>query len=105
MSIVRFENVSLAYGLRPLLDEVNFAIEEKQKICLLGRNGEGKSSLMSLLTKATLPDSGELNFQKGVKIGALPQSLPEADDRSVYDLVAEGLEDLGQYLKEYNSLL
>lgn len=105
MSIVRFENVSLAYGLRPLLDEVNFAIEEKQKICLLGRNGEGKSSLMRLLTKATLPDSGELNFQKGVKIGALPQSLPEADDRSVYDLVAEGLEDLGQYLKEYNSLL
>lgn len=105
MSIVRFENVSLAYGLRPLLDKVNFAIEEKQKICLLGRNGEGKSSLMNLLTKAILPDSGELNFQKGVKVGALPQSLPEADDRSVYDLVAEGLEDLGQYLKEYNGIL
>tara|TARA_R110002072_G_scaffold24747_3_gene83687 strand:+ start:24161 stop:26107 length:1947 start_codon:yes stop_codon:yes gene_type:complete len=105
MSIARFENVSLAYGLRPLLDKVNFAIEEKQKICLLGRNGEGKSSLMNLLTKAILPDSGELNFQKGVKVGALPQSLPEADDRSVYDLVAEGLEDLGQYLKEYNGIL
>ena len=105
MSIARFENVSLAYGLRPLLDKVNFAIEEKQKICLLGRNGEGKSSLMNLLTKGILPDSGELNFQKGVKVGALPQSLPEADDRSVYDLVAEGLEDLGQYLKEYNGIL
>ena len=105
MSIVRFENVSLAYGLRPLLDEVNFAIEEKQKICLLGRNGEGKSSLMGLLIRAILPDSGELNFQKSMKIGALPQSLPEADDRTVYDLVAEGLEELGQYLLEYNALL
>lgn len=105
MSIVRFENVSLAYGLRPLLDQVSFAIEEKQKICLLGRNGEGKSSLMSLLTQSAYPDSGELNFQKGTKIGALPQSLPEADDRSVFDVVAEGLEELGEYLREYHSLL
>lgn len=105
MSIVRLENVSLAYGLRPLLDNVNFAIEDKQKICLLGRNGEGKSSLMSLLIKSSLPDSGEVNFQKGVKVGALPQSLPEADDRSVYDLVAEGLDELGQYLREYHILL
>lgn len=105
MSIVRLENVSLAYGLRPLLDKVNFAIEEKQKICLLGRNGEGKSSLMNLLIKSTLPDSGEVNFQKGVKVGALPQSLPEADDRSVYDIVAEGLDELGGYLSEYYALL
>tara|TARA_R110001599_G_scaffold42276_1_gene127472 strand:- start:3923 stop:5908 length:1986 start_codon:yes stop_codon:yes gene_type:complete len=105
MSIVRLENVSLAYGLRPLLDNVNFAIEEKQKICLLGRNGEGKSSLMSLLIKSSLPDSGEVNFQKGIKVGALPQSLPEADDRSVYDVVAEGLDELGGYLREYFALL
>ena len=105
MSIVRFENVSLAYGLRPLLDHVNFAIEENQKICLLGRNGEGKSSLMSLLTKASIPDSGDIFFQKGIKVGALPQDLPEADDRSVYDLVAEGLEQVGSALKEYHHLL
>lgn len=105
MSIVRLENVSLAYGLRPLLDQVNFAIEENQKICLLGRNGEGKSSLMSLLIKNTFPDSGELYFQKGIKVGALPQDLPEADDRSVYDLVAEGLEGVGDALAEYHHLL
>ena len=105
MSIVRLENVSLAYGLRPLLDQVNFAIEESQKICLLGRNGEGKSSLMSLLIKNSFPDSGEIYFQKGIKVGALPQDLPEADDRSVYDLVAEGLEGVGDALKEYHHLL
>lgn len=105
MSIVRLENVSLAYGLRPLLDKVNFAVEEKQKICLLGRNGEGKSSLMSLLIKSTLPDSGEVNFQKGVRVGALPQSLPAADDRSVFDVVADGLDELGAYLRDYHALL
>jgi ATP-binding cassette subfamily F protein uup len=105
MSIVRLENVSLAYGLRPLLDHVNFSIEENQKICLLGRNGEGKSSLMRLLIKSALPDSGEIYFQKGIKVGALPQDLPEADDRSVYDLVAEGLEQVGAALREYHHLL
>jgi len=70
MSIVRLENVSLAYGLRPLLDNVNFAIEEKQKICMLGRNGEGKYYLMSLMTKSYLPDSGEVNLQKGYQGGS-----------------------------------
>lgn len=105
MSIVRLENVSLAYGLRPLLDHVSFAIEEKQKICLLGRNGEGKSSLMSLLIKKTLPDSGDIFFQKGIKIGSLPQDLPEADEKTVFELVAEGLEEIGTVLKNYHHLL
>jgi len=105
MSIVRFENVSLAYGHRPLLDEVSFAVEEGQKICLLGRNGEGKSSLMSLMSKFFGPDSGDVIFQKGLKVGSLPQSLPEADEKSVFDVVAEGLSDVGLLLTEYHNLL
>jgi len=105
MSIVRFENVSLAYGHRPLLDEVSMAIEEGQKICLLGRNGEGKSSLMSLLSKEALPDSGDIIFQKGLKVGDLPQSLPDADERSVFDVVAEGLPGVGELLAQYHGLL
>jgi ATP-binding cassette subfamily F protein uup len=105
MSIIRFENVSLAYGHRPLLDNVTFAIEEGQKICLLGRNGEGKSSLMSLLMKSSDPDSGVINFQKGLKVGALPQSMPDADERNVFDVVAEGLPEIGQVLSEYHHLI
>jgi ATP-binding cassette subfamily F protein uup len=105
MSIIRFENVSLAYGHRPLLDDVTFAIEEGQKICLLGRNGEGKSSLMSLLMKSSEPDSGLINFQKGLKVGALPQSMPDADERNVFDVVAEGLPEIGQVLSEYHHVI
>ena len=52
MSLVRLEKVSLAYGHKPLLNEVDFVIEAGERICLLGRNGEGKSSMMSLLTKS-----------------------------------------------------
>ena len=103
MSIVRFENVSLAYGLRPLLDEVSLAIEAGEKICLLGRNGEGKSSFMRLLDKEIEPDSGVIIFEKGLKVGSLPQSLPDADSRSVFDVVAEGLSGIGHTLAQSNA--
>jgi len=105
MSIVRFENVCLAYGLRPLLDEVSLAIEPGEKVCLLGRNGEGKSSLMRLLTKEIEPDSGTLIFEKGLKVGALPQSLPDADECSVFDVVSEGLAEIGCVLAQYHALI
>lgn len=105
MSIVRLEKVSLAYGLKPLLDNVDFSMEASQRICLLGRNGEGKSSLMKLLTKEIEPDLGEIIFEKSLKVGFLPQSLPEADKRSVFDVVADGLSDVGEILSQYNALL
>ena len=87
MSIVRFENVSLAYGLKPLLDEVDFSIEREQRLCLLGRNGEGKSSMMRLIMRASEPDSGAIIFDKNLKIGFLPQDLPDADDQKAFDVV------------------
>jgi len=105
MSIVRFENVCLAYGLSPLLDEVSLAIEAGEKVCLLGRNGEGKSSFMRLLAKEIEPDSGALIFEKGLKVGSLPQTLPEADERSVFDVVAEGLSGIGHILAQYHALI
>lgn len=104
MSIVRFENVSLAYGLKPLLKDVTFAIEAGDKLCLLGRNGEGKSSLMSLLTGAQQPDSGQLIFEKSIKMGFLPQDLPAADDQRVAEIVAEGAPDIAALLREFDSL-
>ncbi len=104
MSIVRFENVSLAYGLKPLLNEVTFSIEAGDKLCLLGRNGEGKSSLMSLLTGEQQPDSGQLVFEKLLKIGYLPQDLPAADDQTVFDVVAEGAPEIAALLRDFNTL-
>ncbi|KZY62584.1 ABC transporter ATP-binding protein [Oleiphilus sp. HI0071] len=105
MSIVRLENVSLAYGLKPLLDEVSFAIEREQRLCLLGRNGEGKSSLMRLIMRASEPDSGQIIFDKNLKVGFLPQDLPDADDQKAFDVVAQGLPEVGQLLSEYHHLI
>lgn len=105
MSIVRLENVSLAYGLKPLLDEVSFAIEREQRLCLLGRNGEGKSSLMRLIMRASEPDSGQIVFDKNLKIGFLPQDLPDADHQKAFDVVAQGLPEVGKLLSEYHHLI
>lgn len=105
MSIIRLENVSLAYGLKPLLDEVDFAIEREQRLCLLGRNGEGKSSLMRLLMKESEPDSGSIIFDKNINIGFLPQDLPDADDQKAFDVVAQGLPKMGSLLSEYHALI
>ncbi|MCH2157363.1 MAG: ATP-binding cassette domain-containing protein [Oleiphilaceae bacterium] len=105
MSIVRLEGVSLAYGLKPLLDEVDFAIERSQRLCLLGRNGEGKSTLMRLLMKQAEPDSGTVIFDKNLKIGFLSQDLPDADEQKAFDVVAQGLPELGALLSEYHALV
>lgn len=105
MSIIRLENVSLAYGLKPLLDHVDLSIEAADRLCLLGRNGEGKSSLMSLLTGEAEPDSGAIIIEKSIKVGFLPQSLPAADERSTFDVVAEGLAEVGELLKDYHAML
>jgi len=88
-----------------LLDEVSLAIEAGEKVCLLGRNGQGKSSFMRLLTKEIEPDSGAIIFEKGLKVGSLPQTLPEADERSVFDVVAEGLSGIGHVLAQYHALI
>ncbi len=105
MTLLRFDKVSLAFGLQPLLDEATFSVEGNERVCLIGRNGAGKSSLFSLVTGLQQPDSGQVWVQPGVRVGYLPQDLPDADDRLVYDVVADGLPEVGQYLREYHHLL
>src|SRR5690606_26093764 len=68
------------------------------------RNGEGKSTLLAVIAGATQPDGGERWVRPGVRIAELSQALPEADERTVYDLVAGGLEQIGDWLAEYHHL-
>lgn len=105
MSLLRFEKVSLAFGMQPLLEDASFTLEENERVCLIGRNGAGKSSLLSLITGVQQPDSGQIWIAPGLRVGYLPQDLPDADDRLVYDVVAEGLPEAGRYLQEYHHLL
>ncbi|MGB0359806.1 MAG: ATP-binding cassette ATPase Uup [Endozoicomonas sp.] len=104
MPLLRFEKISLAYGDQPLLDQAEFQIRKGERVCLLGRNGAGKSTLMKLVSGASLPDDGSLWRKSGLKIGVLNQDLPDQDEKQVYDVVASGLEAIGDLISQYHNL-
>ena len=104
MAVVILDAVSLHYGEQVLLEGVNFAIQEKDRLCLVGRNGAGKSSLIKLLLKQNLPDGGVIRQSDGCRIAELPQTLPAADERLVMDVVLSGKEEVGNWLHEYHEL-
>ncbi|WP_066014909.1 ATP-binding cassette domain-containing protein [Endozoicomonas atrinae] len=104
MPLLRFEKVSLAYGDQPLLDHAEFQIRKGERVCLLGRNGAGKSTMMKLVSGSILPDDGALWRKPGLKIGVLNQDLPDQDEKKVYDVVASGLEAVGELISRYHTL-
>ncbi|HEK1770201.1 TPA: ATP-binding cassette domain-containing protein, partial [Pseudomonas putida] len=104
MTLLKFSDVSLAFGAMPLLDKVSWQIARGERVCIIGRNGTGKSSMLRLVKGEQKPDEGEIWRAPALKIGELPQELPVADDRSVFDVVAEGLDGVGALLAEYHHL-
>ena len=85
------QHLSLAFGWRPLLDDVSFSIDSGDRIALLGRNGEGKSTLLNVLRGAQQADDGEVKLANGVSVAYLPQDPPAADERSGRVVVAAAL--------------
>ena len=104
MSLVRLDKVSLNFGTHIVLDNVDFMLKKGSRIGLLGRNGVGKTTLMKVITGSVAPDGGERWVRSGVEITWLEQSLPDADEQTVYDMVADGLAEIGALLKEYHKL-
>ena len=104
MPLLTLDRVSLAFGLKPLLDHVSLSIQEGEKIALVGRNGEGKSTLLRILAGTMAPDSGEIIRQDGLVIGYLDQHLPERSGATVYDVIAGGLPQCAALLAEYHTL-
>src|ERR1700736_2963405 len=90
MPTVRLDKVSLSFGLKPLLDTVALQIRKGERVCLLGRNGEGKSSLLQLITRNIVPDSGEVWVRPGAKVASLAQEVSPASDQSVLEVVMSG---------------
>lgn len=92
MALLSLQNVTLGYGGPLLLNGSSLQIERGERVCLVGRNGAGKSSLMNLISGQLSPDSGEILLQKGARIARLPQEVPEGLSGTVYDVIATGLD-------------
>jgi len=88
MALLSLKNVSLSFGGQPLLDDVEFHIERGDRICLLGVNGTGKSSLLRILSGDSKPDAGKVISSPGTRIGRLPQQVPTHIEGRVMDIVS-----------------
>ena len=104
MALISLDQVSVAFGLQPLLDKVSYHLDAGERICLVGRNGTGKSTMLSLVAGTLTPDSGEVRREGGIRVATLGQQLPERVDTSIFDYVAEGLEGIGEALKLHHHL-
>lgn len=104
MPLLKLDAVQLQFGTHTLLDQVDLTITRGEKLGLLGRNGMGKTTLLKLLAGEIAPDAGERWLRPGIKLARLEQTLPEADDASVYDVVAGGLPEAGELLKAFHHL-
>ncbi|HBG27538.1 MAG: ABC transporter ATP-binding protein [Planctomycetes bacterium GWF2_41_51] len=102
MAIIGMQDVSVGFGGRPLLENINLQIELDERICLLGRNGVGKSTLMKLITGEVLPEKGDISRASKITIKCLRQDVPENIKATVFDLVSEGLGECGKLLAEYH---
>lgn len=88
MALLSLRKVSLRYGGRPLLDDVEFHIERGDRICLLGINGTGKSSLLRILAGEAPPDAGEVIRSPRLRVTRLPQQVPTHLQGRVLDIVS-----------------
>lgn len=104
MTLVRFDSISLEFGDQPLLVKASLAIEPGERICLIGRNGSGKTSLLRLITGELLPDDGDIEYQSDLRVSQLDQNLPEFLDLTTQAFVAEGLASVQGWLTEYQRL-
>lgn len=105
MPLVKISNLQLHYGEQVLFDQLNLQLEMGDRLCIVGRNGVGKSTLLKVILGRANPDSGEVWKGPTVVVASLSQDLPEQRDISIRDYIAEGSPELVKNLKDYDEAL
>ena len=102
MSIIRLRNISISFGGPAILHNISLSIDAGERVCLLGRNGMGKSTLMKAIAGDIVPDSGEIERQQGLVTAKLDQQVNIGAGGAVFDVVAQGLGEAAELLKAYH---
>ena len=105
MSLIQLSKVDFSVGGPLLLENVDLGIEAHERICVVGRNGEGKSTLLRLIAGEIRPDDGEIRVEKGTRIARLAQEVPQDTRGTIFDVVAAGIGDIGALLARYHHLI
>lgn len=102
--VIRLNNASLAFGTAPVLENANLIISKEERLCIVGRNGAGKSSLLKVLNGDIQLDDGNRQLDPSFRVAMLPQDPPQRLELSVYEYVASAFERLSGVLSEYMKL-
>ncbi|MGD9342694.1 MAG: ATP-binding cassette domain-containing protein [Desulfuromonadales bacterium] len=104
MALINLRNISLAFGGPPLLEDISLRIEKGERICLLGRNGTGKSTLLKVIAGEVQVDAGIIDREQGLRVARLEQDVPRNLDGTIYEATAQGLAETGELLSRYHDL-
>ena len=104
MSLIRLTDIEFSVGGPPLLDGASLSVEPRERICLVGRNGVGKSTLLRIIDGSIEPEAGSVQTGESVVVARLEQAVPDELAGSVFDVVTEGLGELGQLLARHHDL-
>lgn len=94
MALLSLRDVSIAFGGPALLSKVSFSLERGERVCVIGRNGEGKSTLLKIIAGELIADSGEIMRTQGSRIASMRQEVPQGWVGSVEDIISGGFDDL-----------
>ena len=104
MYLLRLQEVFLEFGDAPILRDANFSIDPKERVCLIGRNGAGKSSLLKLITGEYAVDHGEIQKRRHLRVSQLEQTLLMTSNETVREVVKQGMNEQQHLLDEYHRL-
>ncbi|MBT0665340.1 ATP-binding cassette domain-containing protein [Geobacter pelophilus] len=102
MSLITLRDITLAFGGPPIFAGISLQIEPGDRLCLLGRNGTGKSTLLKLINGEIPPESGDIHKKQGLRVALVSQEVPREVAGSVFDVVASGIGNTTALLAEYH---
>ena len=105
MELIRITEGELAFGEDSILDKAEFRVKAGERVCLVGRNGAGKSSLLKVLMGKQNLDDGQLVFSNDIQLAMLEQDPPESCEYSIFEYVAQGVDKNAELIKRYHNLI
>jgi ATP-binding cassette subfamily F protein uup len=105
MALINLKNIKVGFGSPLLLDGVDLQIEKGERVCLVGRNGAGKSTFMKVISGVVEPDGGDISRLPGIKVSMLQQEVPTGLDGTVFDVITSGIGDVNALMNRYHAAL
>lgn len=102
--MISIENLTIAFGFEPLLDNISFLINRKDKIALVGKNGAGKTTLLRTIAGEQKPTSGTISYSRDLSIGYLPQQMIHAEGTTVREETRKAFKHISDIQERITSL-